>query len=82
MHITPPLWQEFVAHPIYESHVFSFGRGGNAKSGRDLRNIVRGKDMESVQLLPKQKSEFLTNLLSIYWGWTWVVFRGSENYLL
>ena len=28
MHITPPLWQEFVAHPIYESHVFSFGGKG------------------------------------------------------
>jgi len=82
MHINPPLWHEFVAPPIYESHVFSFGgRRGNAKSGRDLRNIVKGRDMESIQLLQKKNSEFLTNLLSIYWGWTWVVFRGSENYL-
>ena len=39
---------------MYESHVFSLEEEGDAKSGRDLRNIVRGRDMESIQLLPKK----------------------------
>jgi len=78
MHITPPLWQELVSPPIYESHVFSLGR---RMMPRVEETWGRLWEIWRVSNYFQNKSEFLTNLLSIYWGWTWVVFRGSENYI-
>ena len=78
MHITPPLWQELVSPPIYESHVFSLG---GKRMPRVEETWGRLWEIWRVSNFFQRKSWFLTNLLSVYWGLTWVVFRGSENYL-
>ena len=62
MHITPPLWQELVAPPIYESHVFSLG-DYEAKSGTDLTKIVREREIWTIANCFHNKFEIIVKIL-------------------